>query len=382
MRIRIDRNELAGAFGDIGTDLPLIIGMILATDLDVTSVLVTFGCMQILTAMIYGIPMPVQPLKVVAMIVISQKVAPNIIYGGGLAIGIFMLLLSITGLIDLLAKYTPKVVIRGIQFGLGMNLILIALKEYIPSESVSGYTLATISFVVSLILLGNRKYPPAIFIILLGIIYALSFNVKDFSFLNQITLSVPKIYIPVWNDIILGFVLLALPQIPLSLGNSIFATKQIANDFFPEKNVTVRKIGITYAIINLINPFFGGVPTCHGSGGIVGHYTFGARTGGSVFIYGLIYLIMGLFFSKNFEMIVKFFPLPMLGVILFFEGYSLLLLIKDIIDSKRNLMIAFLVAVISVGLNYGFLIGMLVGVVIYYTTNPNVKHTLKFGKKY
>jgi MFS superfamily sulfate permease-like transporter len=382
MRIRIDRNELAGAFGDIGTDLPLIIGMILATDLDVTSVLVTFGCMQILTAMIYGIPMPVQPLKAVAMIVISQKVASNIIYGGGLAIGIFMLLLSITGLIDLLAKYTPKVVIRGIQFGLGMNLILIALKEYIPSESVSGYTLATISFVVSLILLGNRKYPPAIFIILLGIIYALSFNVKDFSFLNQITLSVPKIYIPVWNDIILGFVLLALPQIPLSLGNSIFATKQIANDFFPEKNVTVRKIGITYSIINLINPFLGGVPTCHGSGGIVGHYTFGARTGGSVFIYGLIYLIMGLFFSKNFEMVVKFFPLPMLGVILFFEGYSLLLLIKDIIDSKRNLMIAFLVAVISVGLNYGFLIGMLVGIVIYYTTNPNVKHTLKFGKKY
>jgi MFS superfamily sulfate permease-like transporter len=126
----------------------------------------------------------------------------------------------------------------------------------------------------------------------------------------------------------------------------------------------------------------GGVPTCHGSGGIVGHYTFGARTGGSVFIYGLIYLIMGLFFSKNFEMVVKFFPLPMLGVILFFEGYSLLLLIKDIIDSKRNLMIAFLVAVISVGLNYGFLIGMLVGIVIYYTTNPNVKHTLKFGKKY
>ena len=57
-------------------------------------------------------------------------------------------------------------------------------------------------------------------------------------------------------------------------------------------------------------------------------------------------------------------------------------LIKDIIDSKRNLMIAFLVAVISVGLKYGFLIGMLVGVVIYYTTNPNVKHTLKFGKKY
>ena len=28
--IRFDRNEVAGAFGDIGTDLPLIVAMILA----------------------------------------------------------------------------------------------------------------------------------------------------------------------------------------------------------------------------------------------------------------------------------------------------------------------------------------------------------------
>lgn len=48
-RIKFDRNELAGAFGDMGTDVPLLIGMALAAGLDGTSVLVMFGIMQLVT---------------------------------------------------------------------------------------------------------------------------------------------------------------------------------------------------------------------------------------------------------------------------------------------------------------------------------------------
>jgi TonB family protein len=61
-RVRFDRNELSGAFGDLGTDFPLVVGMVLAAGLDVTSVLVMFGLMQVLTGLAYGLPMPVQPL--------------------------------------------------------------------------------------------------------------------------------------------------------------------------------------------------------------------------------------------------------------------------------------------------------------------------------
>ena len=75
-------------------------------------------------------------------------------------------------------------------------------------------------------------------------------------------------------------------------GNSILATRQIASDLFPARQITIRKLGLTYAAMNLLNPWFGGVPTCHGSGGMAGHYTFGARTGGSVIIYGLFYLVL------------------------------------------------------------------------------------------
>ena len=127
--IRFDRNELAGAFGDIGTDLPLIVGMILASGLHSASVLVMFGVMQYFTALRYGMPIPVQPLKAVAVIVITQKIAPGVLYGGGLAIGIAMLLLTVTGGITWLARVVPKAVVRGLQLGLGIQLAMLALKD-------------------------------------------------------------------------------------------------------------------------------------------------------------------------------------------------------------------------------------------------------------
>src|SRR4051812_47874728 len=155
-RIRFDRNELAGAFGDIGTDLPLIVGMILAAKLDAATVLIMFGAMQVFTGLFYGMPMPAQPLKAVAVIVITQKLAPNVLYGGGLAIGVTMLLLSVTGLVAWLGRVIPKVVVRGIQFGLGLQLATLALKDYLPKEQAPGYVLAAIAAVVAFVLYNNR----------------------------------------------------------------------------------------------------------------------------------------------------------------------------------------------------------------------------------
>jgi len=376
-RISINRNELSGAFGDIGTDLPLIIGMILASGLDTASVLITYGIMQLLTAFIYGIPMPVQPLKAVAMIVIAQKLGPNIIYGGGLAIGIVMLILTLTGMLDLIAKYIPKVVVRGIQFGLGIQLSMIALKDYVMSDSYPGYLIAGIAFIITVLLLGNRKFPPAIFVIAAGIVYALVVHFDVLTGTKLIQISGPRFYTPNLSDMLTGLLILALPQIPLSIGNSIIATRQIAEDHFPEKKITIRKISFTYSIINLINPFLGGIPTCHGSGGMAGHYAFGARTGGSVAIYGTMFLVLGVFFSGSFATVVKIFPLPVLGVILLFEGLWLMIYIKDIIDSKKSFFIALLVALIACGLPYGYLIGMIVGTALYYVSDKKVKSFLK-----
>src|SRR5947208_11396866 len=364
--LKFDRNELSGAFGDIGTDFPLLVSMILIAKLDTASVLVMFGLMQIVTGLVYRMPMPVQPLKAMAVLVITQKLSGRILYGGGLAIGVMMLVLAATGLIEWVARAVPKSVVRGIQFGLGLQLASLALKDYVQAGGLPGYGLAAACFVLTLALLGNRKYAPALLVILLGVVYALLFNVDLGALGRGIGFTLLDISVPNTADVLPGLVALALPQLPLSLGNSILDTRQITEDLFPRRAVGVRKISLTYSLMNLINPFFGGVPTCNGSGGMVGHYAFGGRTGGSVIIYGCLYLFLGLFLSAGFATVVQVFPKPVLGVLLLFEGLALISLIRDQADSATNLPIAILVGLAAAGLPYGYLVGLIVGTALYY----------------
>jgi hypothetical protein len=365
-RIRFDRNEFSGAFGDIGTDFPLLIGMIQAAGLDSGSVLIVYGLLQIITAFYYRLPMPVQPLKAVAVMVITQKLGGNLVFGAGLAVGLTMLLLTTTGLIDQIARLIPKSVIRGIQFGLGLQLAALALKDYVPAESNLGYALAGVTFLLMLVLLGHRQFPPALLVVLAGVFYTFVFKLGFGAATHSFGLRLPHLHAPAWKDIVSGFLLLALPQIPLSIGNSILATVQISRDLFPERKLAVRRIGIAYALMNLVNPFLSGVPTCHGSGGLSGHYAFGARTGGSVIIYGTLCLGLGLFFSRGFAQLVQAFPLPILGVVLLFEALALLLLMRDMVRSKFDTAIVLLVALIASNWPYGYLIGLAVGSTMHY----------------
>jgi MFS superfamily sulfate permease-like transporter len=365
--IKFNRQELSGAFGDIGTDFPLITAMILAAGLHTPSVLIMFGVTQILTGLIYKMPMPAQPLKAMATIVIAQQVGGPILLGAGLAIGLVMLLLSATGLLKKIADYIPKSVVRGIQLGLGVTLCMLASKNYIASAQWQGYILAGASLVIILFFIDNKKYPAALILISLGVIYGLTFNTNLESLVGTVGINIPIIEMPSIENIVAGFMLLALPQIPLSIGNSIVATRQVAKDLFPErKTLSITRIGLTYSIMNLINPFLGGIPVCHGSGGMVGHYTFGGRTGGSVIIYGSFYIILGLFFGDGFDQIVHIFPLPILGSILFFEGLALIMLVKDQLDDGRALFIAIIVGMLAVGLNYGFFVAMVIGTILHY----------------
>jgi hypothetical protein len=373
--IRFDRNELSGAFGDIGTDLPLLIGMILAAGLDSASVLTIYGLMQIGTALYYRLPMPVEPLKAVAVLVITQKLSGNLVYGAGLAIGVLMLVFTKTGIIDWIARVVPKSVVRGIQFGLGLQLASLALKDYVRAESTLGCWLAGVTFALTILFLGNRRFPPALLIIGIGALYAFVFKLDFATVRHSFGFHLPQPHLPRWGDIWTGFVILALPQIPLSIGNSILATVRITEDLFPGRRLGVRRIGTTYALMNLVNPFLGAVPTCHGSGGMAGHYAFGARTGGSVIIYGLFYLTFGLFFSQGFQKLVQVFPLPMLGVILLFEGLTLLLLARDMTASKQDFAVLLLVGLMASGLPYGYIFGLVLGTTLHYVIKrwePNI----------
>jgi MFS superfamily sulfate permease-like transporter len=151
----------------------------------------------------------------------------------------------------------------------------------------------------------------------------------------------------------------------------------MASDLFPERGVKLKTIGFTYSMFNMICPFFGGIPVCHGSGGMAGHYVFGGRTGGSVLIYGVMLLTFGAFFGSGFDRLVHVFPLPVLGVILATEGVVLMRFVRDIVPLRPQLLIALITAFCAVAFPYGFLIGLIAGTTLSHL--PALRRGSKLG---
>lgn len=363
--IKFNRGELSGAFGDIGSDLPLIMGLILVCGLNAFSVLAVFGVMLIISGIYYGLPMPLQPLKALAAIGIATKADPGLIYGAGIAIGIVMLFFTLSGILDRIVRMVPEAVVRGIQFGLGMKLILLAGVSYVPSGGTAGYVLAASGLIITIFIFDRLNFTPALFLLLLGILYAVIFSGFDISMLKYEGIELPVSGLPASADILTGFLVLGLPQIPLSISNSIVATKKIADDYFPEKKICVKKIGMSYSVLNIISPFVGGIPVCHGSGGVAGHFAFGARTGGSIIIYGLFFIMLALVLGGNPEVLKLIFPVSILGVILLVEGYTLIQFIK-LVNIKDQFYLAVITGFISVFVKYGFAVAIVSGTVLYY----------------
>ncbi|MCX8073230.1 MAG: putative sulfate/molybdate transporter [Candidatus Binatia bacterium] len=363
-RVLLNRHELAGAFGDLGTDLPLLLGMILAAGLHASSVLIVFGCLQIVTGLWYRLPMPVQPLKAMAAIVIAQGVTPGVLYGGGLAVGCLMLILAVTGSLDALVRWLPKSVVRGVQLGVGLQLATVALTKFVQADGRVGYALAAAAFVLVLALIGNRRVPAALPVVVLGALYAAMFGPERVTLLRGFGLVLPEPRAVSVADIVAGAFLLALPQLPLSIANSVVATRQLVEDLFPERRLTARQIGFTYALMNLVAPWLGGVPVCHGSGGLAGHYAFGGRTGGSVVLYGAVFLFAGLLWGVGFEQLARSFPLPVLGILLLFEALALMSRIGDVAGDLPSLFTTLLVGVLCSSLPYGYVLGMIVGTAV------------------
>lgn len=365
-RIRFDRNELAGSFGDIGTDLPLLAAMIPAAGLDAASVFIVFGLAQAFSGILYGLPMPMQPLKAMAVLVISQQLGGDLLYGAGLAIGLIMLVLSVTGLLNWIARIVPPCVVRGVQLGLGLQLANLALGKYVPSSGLPGYVLAALCFLIGLALFRHRRVPAALPIIGVGLLYAVCFDLDLKAIAAGAGLSLPRTHVPLPADIWTGLFVLALPQLPLSISNSIIATHKTLGDLFPERPQALKKIGLTYSLVNLIVPFFSGIPVCHGCGGLAGHAAFGARTGGSVILYGALFIVIGLFFGGSAAHVIRIFPQPVLGIILLFEALVLMSFLRDTATDQRTFLIALLVATAAMTLPQGFAIGFVIGTLLYY----------------
>jgi hypothetical protein len=361
-RLSFSRHELAGAFGDLGTDLPLLVGVVLATGIDPTTAFVVFGALQVASGLVYRLPMPVQPLKAMAAIAIAGKIAPTLLAAGGLIVGTVMLILASTGALAWIARIVPKTVVRGIQVGLGLQLGNLALTRFLPSDGVRGWLLGVVALVLIAVLRRNRQVPAALVVLAIGIVVAVV--TWPAALPAPFGWHLPQLPTrwPTGDEFLRAAVLLALPQIALSLGNSVLATRQVVTDFFPEREpLTVQRIGTTYACMNLIAAPLGGIPVCHGSGGIAGHYAFGARTGGSVIIYGTTLVLAGLLLVGDPTAFQRLVPGPILGALLLVEAVTVLFLVRDQRSSWRAMVLAGACGVTAAFAPYGYAVALLLG---------------------
>lgn len=383
-RNRYDRMEWAGAFGDIGTLIPFVVAYITLFGIDPLGLLLAFGASKIFMGLFYRTPVPVQPMKAIGGAAIAQPANfnPNMIWGAGLFTGVFWLVMAATGAVNLIARITTKPIVRGIMLGLGMSFILQGARMMAGDEGVVsifgetgtvavlggwlGPAVAVAAVALTLLLLGNRRLP-AMFVLLalgsvVGVVNAQS-NPELSGQLSQITLHfrLPEFALGSFGirDLLEGTAFLALAQVPLTLGNAIIAVTAEHNTIFPKAPVTEKKITITQGFMNLLAPLVGGVPMCHGAGGLAGHVRFGARTGGALVILGSILVLLALFLSESVATLFRIFPLEILGVILLFAGVELASAIRDIGRERRDVYVMLFTAGLAMWhMGWAFLAGL------------------------
>jgi SulP family sulfate permease len=160
---------------------------------------------------------------------------------------------------------------------------------------------------------------------------------------------------------------LALPQIPLSLANSIYSTEDAAQQYFGASatHVTARRLLTTMGLSNIGAALFGGVPVCHGCGGLTAHYRLGARTGGAPLMLGVFFLLFGLLGGQSLLPLLQLIPMAILGVLLAYVGVQHGLLARDL-KGWREWLPALTVALVGF-LTRNLALGFAAGTALYFS---------------
>ncbi len=358
---RYNRSEWAGAFGDLGTLIPFIVGYISIMKLEPVGILVMFGALLIGTGLYYKTPIPVQPMKAIggAAIASAGSITAGMIWGAGIFTGLFWLIMGLSGKLKYISNIASKPVLRGIVLGLGLLFLMDGI-----SMMKTDFLIAAIALVLAFILLDNKHVPAMFVLIVFGVAAGLLRNpelINEFSRI-RVDFQLPHLALGelTYSDFLKGVLVLGIPQIPLTFGNAVVAITQENNKLFPECPVNENKIAISQGIMNLVSPVFGGIPVCHGAGGMAGHVRFGARTGGALVILGGILLAAGLCFGSSVLMIFNIFPESVLGVILFFAGLELAVSAHDLGPVKSDYYILLVTAGFSLwNIGIGFAAGLI-----------------------
>jgi MFS superfamily sulfate permease-like transporter len=356
--------EWAGAFGDLGTLIPFVVAYIGMVGMDPFGILFAFGVALIVCGAYYRTPMPIQPMKAAGAVAATQAaqtatITAGAVLGAGLATGLIWLLLGLTGAARRLAALVPRFVVIGIILGLGIAFMLEGTKMM-----ASGWIVAGVGLMGTLLLLTNRSIPAMFLLLLFGAVCGVISEPAMLGKLAEMTVEFrsPSFALSAltWREFLLGTVFLALPQLPLTLGNAIMSTAEENNRLFPDRPVNENRLSTSTGVLNLFGASVGGIPMCHGAGGMAGHVAFGARTGGATVILGVILLLLALFMSSSVQTLFEVLPRSVLGVILFLTGAQLALGSCDFSKDKGERFVTLVTAALCVwNVGLGFLAGMI-----------------------
>jgi hypothetical protein len=360
---RFDRMEWAGAFGDLGTLIPFVVAYISLLNVDPYGMMLAFGIANVCVGLYYKTPMPVQPMKAIGAVATTQAaqtivITPGAVYGAGLVTGIIWFVLGVTGAARKVANVVSRPVAIGIIIGLGFSFMFEGIKMM-----AEGWVLGAIALAGTLLLLTNRIIPVMFLLLLFGAAAAVFQKpalLQEFATM-EFGLRLPSWQLGslTWNEIVIGTLFLALPQVPLTLGNAVIAITEENNRLFPERKVSENRVSVSTGLINLFGSSIGAIPMCHGAGGMAGHVRFGAHTGGATIILGVFLVALALFFSGSIETVFKIFPTPVLGVILFLTGGQLALGSCDFGESKTDRFVTLTTAAFSMwNIGLAFVFGM------------------------
>lgn len=357
---RFDRAEAGGALGDLGTFIPLLVGMVNRCGLQLGPTLVATGAMNVATGLLFGIPMPVQPMKAIATVAIAEGLNESEILCAGIITGFVILLLGVTGLINWLNHAIPKAVVRGLQLALGLKLLSGGFAMIAEAPAWIGWDsigMGVLCACAVLFLYFSKRIPGALVIFTIGVVALLA---AEPGLLSQLHLGTSW-HLPdltgrqSWlNGLWRG----SLPQVPLTTLNSVIAVCALSSDLFPRRPAVPRKVAVSVGLMNLICCPLGSMPVCHGAGGLAGQYRFGGRTGGSVVLLGAAKILLGLALGGSLLVWLQAYPKSVLGVLLLFSGIELALVCRD--QHRRvDFFVMLLTAGACMAINtaVGFLIG-------------------------
>jgi SulP family sulfate permease len=375
-----NRLEFSGSLGDLGTLLPIAIAMIVLNGLNVSNVMVTIGLFYVIAGIYFKVPVPVQPMKVIGAYAIAVGLTPAQIISANLLMGICLLFMGTTGLIHIIGKYTPKSTIRGVQLGVGIILMTKGLGFMIkpdPNLAIQslgpvnmGIILGIVGMALTFLLLENKKIPAAVIVISAGVLLGLFIGKPvEFSKL-KIGFNVPMPFpygMPAISDLMWVIPALVLPQLPMTIGNAILSNTDLMHEYFGNRarRATYRSISNSQGIAGIVSFIWGGIPMCHGAGGLAANYRFGARTAGANIMIGSIFVLLGILFGQNGIIILNLLPMSILGVLLVFSGVQLALMIRDLTE-KKDLFVALIMVGITLAVNLAaaFICGIIIAYVL------------------